>query len=131
MAKFDGTDEQFDSRDALERIAEMELEYGPEDGDSMDTLHLERMTDEERVEYDALKKLEAWSEPNVPDWPYGEQFIHEDYFEEYAGQLVKDVGYIPADLPEWIVIDWSLTADNMKADYEEVEFRGSTYFVRT
>lgn len=116
--KFDGTDDIFDSRDALERIAELE-ELG------------ERYREQpEEDEYTALKALESWAEDNVSDWTYGEQFIHADYFEEYAEQAVKDAGCIPNDFPAWIVIDWAETADSLKEDYEEVEFRGSTYFVR-
>jgi hypothetical protein len=33
-------------------------------------------------------------------------------------------------LPDWIVIDWDATADNLKVDYTEVEFDGVTYLVR-
>ena len=38
-AKLDGTDDYFDSRDVIERISEMELEYGPEAGDSIASVY--------------------------------------------------------------------------------------------
>lgn len=130
MANFDGQDDFFDSREIIERINEMELEYGPEDGDSIDTIHTEKMDEEEREEYEALIALRDEAEGDIPDFEYGETFIHEDYFTEYAMQTLEDIGYLPKDRPEFIVIDEDETADNMKEDYTEFTFRGSTYYAR-
>ena len=65
-----------------------------------------------------------------PDFGFGETLIHESYFEEYCEDLVKDCGYIHRDLPNWIVINWKETADNIKVDYTEFEFEGETYYAR-
>ena len=130
MADFSTAPDYFDSREVIERIAELELEYGPEDGDSIDIIHTEKMTEDEHDEYEALKELAAQAENDVADWQYGETFIHEEEFVEYVKDLVIDCGYIHKDMPGWIVIDWDETADNMKEDYEEYTFRGQTYYAR-
>lgn len=65
-----------------------------------------------------------------PDFGYGETIIPESKFTEYCEELVKDCGYIRSDLPSWIEINWEATADNMKADYMEVDFNGGTYLMR-
>ena len=56
--------------------------------------------------------------------------IAEDDFEEYVEELVTDCGYISKDLPSWIEIDWKATANNVRQDYSEVDFRGTTYLYR-
>jgi len=65
------------------------------------------------------------------DWTYGETLIPEDEFTDYVKQLVEDIGDLPRELPAYIVIDWDATADNLKVDYTEVEFEGTTYFIRS
>ena len=66
-----------------------------------------------------------------PDYTYGESVIHEDYFTEYTEDLLKDCGYIPADLPEWIVLDFEATAENVKVDYSQYQYMGDTYYIRS
>ncbi len=64
------------------------------------------------------------------DWEYGVQLIPEDEFEDYCRELLADCGEIPKNLPSYIVIDWAATADNLRADYTEADFRGRTYLAR-
>jgi hypothetical protein len=52
--------------------------------------------------------------------------IHEDNFIDAMRELCEDIG----DLPDYIVIDWEATAENLRADYTSVEFEGSTYYTR-
>ena len=81
----------------------------------------------------ALRKLrDEASDGTIPDWGYGETFLHEDYFEEAMQEQVKDLGYLPDDLVWWIdsAIDWGKVADILRQDYTEFEFRGSTYLAR-
>lgn len=61
------------------------------------------------------------------EWDYGLTLIPDDEFEDYVKELITDCGYISNDLPSWIEIDWETTAENVKIDYSEVEFRGKTY----
>jgi hypothetical protein len=67
-----------------------------------------------------------------PDWTYGETLIRESYFTEYAEELCKEIGEIPKELPWYIAnhIDWDGIADELKADYTEVDFDGVSYFIR-
>lgn len=118
MATFDGTDDVFDSREVIERIAELEA------------IEIIDREPENRDELDALYELAEEAEGYIPDFQYGETFIHADYFTEYAMEMISDIGYLPADLPWWIIIDKQATADNMKEDYTEFTFRGSTYYAR-
>ena len=71
------------------------------------------------------------NEVSNSEWDYGLTLIPERYFEEYVQDLITDCGYISKDFPSWIEIDWETTADNVKADYSEVEFRGDTYYYRS
>lgn len=65
------------------------------------------------------------------EWDYGLTLIPDDEFEDYVKELITDCGYISNDLPSWIEIDWETTAENVKIDYSEVEFRGETYYYRS
>ena len=62
------------------------------------------------------------------DW-YPITLIREDYFAEYARDLVDDCGELPA-IPSYVVIDWEATADNLRVDYSEVDVDGIAYLYR-
>ena len=66
----------------------------------------------------------------IPEWDYGATLIPESDWEEYVEDLLKDCGYVPNDVPWWIVIDWAATADNVAADYSTVDYDGDTYYYR-
>lgn len=126
---FDGTDNFFDSREVMERIAELE-EVGTDTNSEGTEFDADRLCDEFREEYDALIELRDDAEGNIADWEYGETFISENAFTDYMMELLSDIGYLPTNLPSWIVIDEEETASNMKEDYTEFEFRGTTYYAR-
>lgn len=131
MADFSTAPDYFDSREVIERIEELEsfLENS-EDTELSDADRAEALAEFDREEYDALIALRDDADGNIPDWEYGETFISEDSFTDHMRELLSDVGYIPADLPSWIVINWEETVDNMKVDYTEFEFLGTTYYAR-
>lgn len=60
----------------------------------------------------------------------GVQLIADSYFTEAMRELLDDCGMVPADLTDYIVVDWEATADNLRADYTSVEFDGRTYWYR-
>ena len=62
---------------------------------------------------------------------FGTTLIKEYDFEEYCEELVRDYGYL-SDLPSFIDnhIDWSGIADDMRQDYSELEYQGTTYLYR-
>lgn len=76
---------------------------------------------------DFCEELEGYG-----DFQHGETIIHEDYFTEYCEELCEDIGHVSRDLPWYIAnhIDWDGVASEIKQDYIEVEFEGSSYFMR-
>lgn len=119
MANFDGTDDYFDSREVIERIAELEEIAAAE------------MTVDERDEYNALITLQEDAEGYISDWQYGETFYTWEGLVEYAEETVNEC-YTTGDLPSWVTnhIDWEAVAEEIKVDYTEFEFRGTTYYAR-
>lgn len=76
-----------------------------------------------------LAELESLSE-EVSEWKDGATMIPESKFTDYCQELLVDTGDLPKDLPHYIEIDWDKTANNLSADYSEVEYQGTTYLVR-
>lgn len=64
------------------------------------------------------------------EFDFGVTLIPEDDFTNYTKELLEDCGYIPNDFPSWIEIDWKATAENVKQDYSELEYKGKTYLYR-
>ena len=95
-----------------------------------DLLDVEEELDEWQEEnQEELEELTSLSE-EICEWQDGATLIPEDKFTEYCQELLEDIGDLPRDLPHYIIIDWEATADNLKADYIEVEYQGTTYLVR-
>lgn len=85
-------------------------------------------------DYAELAKLETFAaeaKEYVSDWEYGEQFICDDYFEDYARELARDIGAIDpnAGWPNGF-IDWEAAADELRMDYTSFELDGVTYWSR-
>lgn len=90
------------------------------------------ITEAEEDELKELKALADEAEGYSGDWIYGVTLIREDYFVEYAKELCKDIGGLPKDLPWYIAdhIDWEGVARELQQDYTEVDFAGTSYFIR-
>lgn len=108
------TDSTIDSRDVIARIEELRA--------------LDELEDEEKEELLTLETLAEQGEKYAPDWKYGAQLIHEDYFEEAMDELLEDIGDIPRDLPSYLTI--TVDYDALKQDYAAIDFDGQTYYVR-
>lgn len=111
----------FDSRDIIERIADLEAE-------------LEAVTGQDAADAaDELAILEAVQADGIAasDWAYGETFIPDDRFTDYAEQLADDIGSVQRDAP-WpqSYIDWDAAADALKQDYSAYTFDGIDYWAR-
>jgi hypothetical protein len=95
---------------------------------------IEAMDEEERDddEREILKAIRELQDEASSEWTYGETLIREDYFEEYAEQLAEDIGAIDREAG-WPLgyIDWKAAAEALKIDYSVVEYRGTTYYVRS
>lgn len=111
--------------DASEKTESWESDLS-EARDTLEQAETEFSSDEQ----DELTELEALSE-EVSEWSSGNQLIPEDDFEDYCKELCEDIGDIPRDFPSYIVIDWESTAQNLKADYSEIEYQGTTYLYRS
>lgn len=134
MTDFQTSPNTFDSRDVIERIEELTNEFidatesDPSDTMSVDDWQAGLSEDDAEELYELLSF--AADADEVSDWEYGAFFIHVNEFTNYARETVEECGYVPADLPEWIVIDWEETADNMRQDYTTYAFRGEEYLAR-
>lgn len=66
------------------------------------------------------------------EFDFGTTLISEYDFQEYCEEFVRDCGYLSRDTPALIEcnIDWSGIADDMRIDYSELEYQGTTYLFR-
>ena len=139
------TEDVLDSRDIIERFEELKELYER-------YVELDEMADDERTEdeddeleelegdfaagdleeYQNLKAFVSDAEDYCPDWPYGEQFIRDSYFVEYAQQLAEDIGAIDRNA-QWPCyhINWEAAADELKIDYTSYDVAGTTYWARS
>ena len=103
------------SRDIIARIEELK------DDDERD--------DEDQDELEILEVLAE--ECNYGDWEYGATLIRDSYFKEYAQDLADDIGAIARNAV-WptTCIDWDQAADDLKQDYNCVDFDGVEYWLR-
>jgi hypothetical protein len=114
-------DDVIDSRDVIEAIAELEeqRDAGNDYGDE---------------EAEELEALQAFAEDgqDCADWEYGEAFIRDSHFEDYAYELAEDIGAIKRD-ESWPAncIDWEQAARELQMDYTPIEFNGVTYWARS
>ena len=125
-------DDVIDSRDIIERIAELEEEREAlDDGEHAEAL-AEWDEGDEGQELRALKALAEEAEDYSPDWKYGEALIRDSYFREYAEQLAEDIGAVDRNA-SWPCncIDWDEAARQLKQDYTSVDFDGVEYWVRS
>lgn len=136
MANFDGTDEYFDSREVIERIAELTAEFiDATDSDPADYMSEDDwaygLGEDGAAEIHALLTLQEEAEGYIPDWQYGETFYTWEGLIQYAEETVNEC-YTSGDLPSWVTnhIDWEGVAEEIKVDYTEFEFRGTTYYAR-
>ena len=116
-------DDYMDSRDIQERIEELELALEDEDTDEGDR-------DDIQEELDGWYQVKSEVAESNPEWDDGITFIAYEKFDDYVKEFCEDCGDIPRNLPDYIVIDWQATADNLQVDYTEVEIQGSIYLFR-
>jgi len=142
MEPITNTQDVIDSRDIIERIAELK--------EIRDTIETEWASNPDNAGYDfaryarndvnwsdeledELAKLEALAAEcgGVADWEYGETLIRYSYFKDYAQELAEDCGMIPEGL-SWPCncIDWDQAARELQYDYMLVEFDGVDYWIR-
>jgi len=110
-------DDIIDSRDVIERIAELEDDDNRSESDNK--------------ELAALNSLAEDAADYCDDWEHGAFLIRYSFFKEYAQELADDIGAIDRNA-NWPTncIDWDQAARELQIDYAAVEFDGITYWVR-
>lgn len=136
-----------DTRDLIERRDELKetifnsfIETFPQYKDQTDCFD-DILFEEEEVqdweeefesEFEEINEIDQIENDLGSEFNYGVTLIDEGDFEEYCEELVSDIGDLPKELPSYISnnIDWSGVADDLKADYTDVTYRGINYLGR-
>jgi len=103
------------SLDIIERIEELQA------------IPSDELTTDEQKELTALLALQDEAELS-PDWIHGETLINEHYFCTYTQDLADECYSIPDHWP-FTCIDWLQAAEDLKQDYRDVEYMGSTFWI--
>lgn len=84
--------------------------------------------DEEREELAEIEEIAGY----CSDFQHGEVMIPTRDFEEYAEELASEIGAIDHNA-SWPLshIDWKAAAEELAQDYTEVEYQGTSYYVRS
>ena len=90
----------------------------------------------EEDEFDDIERLEELRDVNergaemfgLDLWNSGLTLIEEDDFEDYAREYVEDCYNIPDSI--LCYIDWESFSNDLKQDFQTVEYNGCTYYVR-
>jgi antirestriction protein len=124
-------DDVIDSREIVERVAELEAEAETEEGsDDLDTIA------ERNAEHATLSALLSELRDAGDDSPEdGITLIRHSYFVEYAQELAEELGLLESESGTtngwpFYCIDWEQAARELRMDYTPVEFDGVTYWVR-
>ena len=133
------TQDIIDSRDILERIADLRSEWAENTGDDPDDYVLTGddwavgLGEDGAAEMAALTSLVDALRNLGGDTPEnGIPLVHEAYFEDYARELAEDIGAVDREAA-WPLgyIDWEAAAAALLMDYSSVDFDGQTYWVRS
>lgn len=120
-------DKVMDTRDLMAVAEEIREALESEDPEAIEALDVDD-ADEAREILESIEEIES---VGIADWQYGETLIREDFFEDYARELADDIGAVDSNA-SWPLahIDWEAAAEALKQDYTEVDYRGTTYYVR-
>ena len=115
-------DYAIDGRDIQSRIDELEA--------------LDAPTEEESAELTDLTAFLHEAMQYNSDADAGETIIAESYFVDYIKEIIDDCYALPKELTsgEWpyrhITIDYEAAAEEAKADYVELTFRGRNFYIQ-
>ena len=114
-------DATIDGRDIRDRIDELEA--------------LDAPTEEESAELTDLVAFLHEAMQYNSDADEGETIIAESYFVDYIKEMIDDCYALPKELTsgEWpyrhITINYEAAAEEAKADYAELTFRGRNFYI--
>lgn len=136
-------DDVIDSRDIIERIAELASERDNLQSEADDDTNaakdeaIEALkgwdVSEDGEELKALKALEEEFEGYCHDWRHGVALIRDSHFEDYAQELAEEAGDMNSKQAQawpFNCIDWEKAARELQQDYTSGEFDGITYWAR-
>lgn len=142
------SDSYIDKREVQKRLDELQADIDSIQ-DEIDSLEEDRQQDQDDGESeknqdqiasltDSLTIAQEELEPIQKLWDQIEGFedetlIREDEFTDYAEEMARDVCGLTSDqMNSWPLtsINWDDAADDLKQDYEEVDFDGITYLIR-
>lgn len=83
--------------------------------------------EDEFFEYDELEELQENDGTLKELAKNGTVLINADYFEEYIQDYLKEIGAL-SGIPEYIVIDWESTANDILNDYSEIGLDGEWFY---
>ena len=115
-------DDTIDGRDIRARIDELEA--------------LDAPTEEESAELTDLTAFLHEAMQYNSDADAGETIIAESHFVDYIKEIIDDCYALPKELTsgEWpyrhITIDYEAAAEEAKADYVELTFRGRNFYIQ-
>lgn len=112
-------DDVIDSRDVIERIAELE-----------ELLADDLIEEQDHAELLALRYLAEEGSTTTDDWQHGVTLIRDSYFVDYAKDLADELGLMESE-SQWpyTCIDWDEAAHELRQDYTQVDFDGAEYWV--
>ena len=114
-------DDTIDGRDIRARIEELEAVEAP--------------TEEESAELTDLVAFLHEARQYNSDADEGEPIIAESHFVDYIKEIIDDCYDLPAELTsgEWpyrhITINYEAAAEEARADYAELTFRGRNFYI--
>lgn len=118
-------DDVLDSRDIIERLAELvaEAEEAADDGTEMEQAAAEELA--------MLVAVDREGRDTFDDWDDGVTLVADRYFRDYAMELADDLGLLPKEY-SWPTscIDWDQAARELRMDYTSMEFAGRTWWAR-
>lgn len=134
----DTRDLQTEREELKQQILDSFLEEFPQYEDMTESFEDIRFEEEEienwkdgwYTELEVIEEIDKLEDEIGSEFEYGVTLIEEDEFEDYCQELLEDAGYISKDFPSWIIIDWDATCDNMREDYSELTFGGTSYLYR-
>ena len=101
------------------------------DSSDVDTI-LDNLDEDDEDDAEEIEMLEEFKrDAETSEWGYGQGFIADSHFEDYARELAEDIGMTHSE-ESWpyTCIDWEQAATDLQMDYSSVELNGSTFWTR-
>ncbi|MCB0743275.1 MAG: hypothetical protein KDC67_05180 [Ignavibacteriae bacterium] len=83
--------------------------------------------EDEFFDYDELKELHGNEDTLKQLAENGAILINSDYFKDYIQNDLKENGMLDG-VPNFLVIDWESTANDMLGDFSEIDLNGEYFY---